>query len=158
MLDLVDRLNQEEDAAHRRYGAPRTPGQGPVQGSLAPGQPGPGAPAQRAAVTGPPWAAAWPDPSLAPAHSAAGAAGAPALSTQSASFADVLSRLQHSVSDVAEAPTATTLVTGLAARGADPADPTRLVAPSDAPGLRPGRGGGDLHPPGISAAARRGPG
>ena len=123
VLDLVDRLNQEEEAAHRRYGAPRTPG----QGSLVPGQPGPGTPAQRAAVTDPAWAA----PTLSPAHSAAGAA---ALSTQSASFADVLSRLQHSVSAVAEAPTATTLVTGLAARGADPADPTRLVASSDAPG------------------------
>ena len=81
-------------------------------------------------MTGPPWAAAWP----APAHSAAGAAGTPPLSTQSASFADVLSRLQHTVSDVAEAPTPATLVTGLAARGADPADPTRLVASSDAPG------------------------
>src|SRR6476619_3478816 len=42
VLDLVDRLNQEEDAAHRRYAAPRPPVQGlPVQGSLAPGQPGP---------------------------------------------------------------------------------------------------------------------
>ena len=138
VLDLVDRLNQEEDAAHRRYAAPRTPVQGlPVQGSLAPGQPGPGAPAQRAVVTGPPWAAPWPDPSPAPACSAAGAAGSPPLSTQSASFADVLSRLQHSVSDVAEAPAPATLVTGLVARGTDPADPTRLVGSSDAPG--PGR-------------------
>ena len=141
VLDLVDRLNQEEDAAHRRYGAPRTPVQDlPVQGSVAPGQSGPGAPHQRAAVTGPSWAAAWPDPSLAPAQPAAGTAGSPALSTQSASFADVLSRLQHSVSDVAEGPTPTTLLTGLAARSADVADPTRLgdptrlVGPSDAPG------------------------
>ena len=62
------------------------------------------------------------------------AAGSPALSTQSASFADVLSRLQHSVSDVAEAPAPATLVTGLAARGADPADPAPLVGSADAPG------------------------
>ena len=153
VLDLVDRLNQEEDAAHRRYGAPRTPGQGPVQGSLAPGQPGPGAPAQRAAVTGPPWAAAWPDPSLAPAHSAAGAAGAPALSTQSASFADVLSRLQHSVSDVAEAP-----ATRPWSPGWRPGAPTRPTRPDWSPRpTRPGPAGARRWRPSSPWDQHRGP-
>ena len=123
VLDLVDRLNQEEDAAHRRYGAPYAPAPGPAA---------PGGPAQGAAVTAPPWAAAWPAPSLVPAYAAAGPAGAPALSTQSASFADVLSRLQHSVSDVAEAPmpmaVPTSPATGSAARVADPTEPVDPAA------------------------------
>jgi len=137
VMDLVDRLNQQEEELHR----------GVIDAPLAspPSRP-PGAPAVASAYASAVPSVAPARSSIPPQGSAVGpsAASAALVSTQSASFADVMSRLQQSIDSPALAPAAASWVPGVpeGAAGAQPdvlapATMGSVRAPSEAPSAPP---------------------